>query len=312
MSESKDRDRDIERRYAAIRTNRGGGQWRAPHKPLLLAWSIARCLQGLERIVPFDFAEPRIVALLDAFGPHRRNRGGAEYPFWYLKNDERLWEIDAPGGDPSNKIRRPTSRRLRELGVRAGLSEDDYAHFRANPRTAWRTAARLIDLHFPESLRDAVLSAAGFDRMEPPPDADAALSLRAPDLRLRRRVLEIYGGRCAVCGFGITVSDYPAALAAAHPRWRSHAGPADPRNALCMCAVHRAAFDAGGFTLKRRGDILIAIVSSAVRGPSRQAVRRHHFEPITVPDAPDARPEQSYIDWHNREVFRTPDELETA
>ena len=308
MSESK--DIDIERRYAAIRTH-GSGEQRAPHKPLLLAWSIARCIQGLERLVPFEFAQPRRVAMLDAFGPHRRNRARAEYPFWHLKNDERLWEIDAPIAGMVDEIAQPSARRLRELGVRAGLSEDDYAHFRANPRTAWRTAARLIDLHFPESLRDAVLSAAGFDQAEPP-DSDAALSLRAPDLRLRRRVLEIYGGRCAVCGFGITVSDCPAALAAAHPRWRSHAGPADPRNAVCLCAVHRAAFDAGGFTLKRRGGLLVAIVSSAVRGPSRQAIRRHHLEPITVPDAPDARPEQSYIGWHNREVFRTPDELETG
>ena len=307
MSESQ--DRDIERRYAGINTYRSGGR-RAPHKPLLLAWSIARCLRGEERLVPFAFAQPRVVAMLDAFGPHRRNRRGAEYPFWRLKNDERLWEIDAPSADLVNEVGQPSPRRLRELGVRAGLSSDDYAYFFANPRTAWRVAARLIDDHFPESLRDAVLSAAGFDRADPP-DADGvpALSLRTPDLRLRGRVLEIYGERCAVCGFGMTVSGCPAALDAARLRWRSYAGPADPRNALCLCAVHRAAFDAGGFTLRRRGDLLVAIVSSAVRGPSRQALRRHHDSPIAVPDAPDARLEQSYVDWHNREVFRTPDEL---
>ena len=306
MSESQ--DRDIESRYAGLRINRRWG--RAPHKPLLLAWSIARCLRGEERLVPFDFAQPRVVALLDAFGPHRSNRRGAEYPFWHLKNDKRVWEIDAPGSDLLNEIRPPAPRRLRELGVRAGLSEDDYDYFRANPRTAWRVAARLIDDHFPESLRDAVLSAAGFDQAEPPDvDGVPALSLRTPDLRLRGRVLEIYGERCAICGFGMTVSGYPAALAAVRLRWRSYAGPADPRNALCLCAVHRAAFDAGGFTLTRRGDILVAIVSSDVRGHSLQALRRHHDSPIAVPDSPDARPEQSYVRWHNEEVFRTPEEL---
>ena len=300
---------DMERRYSKIRTFRRGR--RAPHKPLLLAWSIARCLRGLERLVPFDLAERELTALLDAFGPHRSDRPGAHFPFWRLQNDEGVWEIDSPRPVRVDKNGQASRAELRALGVRAGLSADDCARFRADPATAWRVAARLIDGHFPESLRDAVLSAAGFDAVAPP---DAVIvSAKPPNLRFRRQTLEIYGGRCAVCGFGLTVSGRPAALAAAHLRWRSHDGDDDPRNAVCLCAVHRAALDAGGFTLiPGEGDSLIAIVSSAAGGHSIQALRRHHAKPIAIPYPPDLRPRQSRVRWHNQEVFRTPSELPTT
>lgn len=306
--------RDIEFRYSKIRISRRDNQ-RAPHKPLLLAWSIARCLRGLDRLAPFDLVERELTALLTAFGPHREGRPGAHLPFWHLKNDEGVWEIDSPRAVQVNKNRQPRVRDLRAFRVRAGLSAGDCAHFRANPEIAWRVAARLIDGHFPESLREAVLSAAGFDAVSPP--EASAVAVRAPDLRFRRRVLEIYGERCAVCGFGLTVGGHPTALDAALIRWRSHGGPpSDPRNGVCLCAVHRAAFDAGGFTIApREGDgRLIAVASNAAGGASIAAFRRHRDKPLAVLAAlpSDLRPDESHIRWHNQEVFRTPNELPAA
>ena len=301
--------RDIERRYSKIRIFRRADR-RAPHKPLLLAWSIARCLRGLDRLAPFDLAERELSALLAAFGPHRSDRPGAHFPFWRLQNDEGVWEIDSPRTVRVDKNGQAAAGELRELGVRAGLSAGDFAHFRANPASAWRAAARLIDAHFTESMRDSVLSAAGFDGVAPP-DADA-VSVKPPDLRFRRRMLEIYGARCAVCAFGLSASGLPTALDAALIRWRSHGGAFDPRNGLCLCAVHRAAFDAGGFTIAPRGGALVAFVSKDVSGPSESAMRRHHRKPLAIPPPPDLRPDELNIRWHNAEVFRTPDELEAV
>ena len=311
MAESN--DIDIERRFAGVQIYRRGGR-RAPHKPLLLAWSIARCLRGFDRLAPFELAERDLSALLNAFGPHRRDRRGAHFPFWRLKNDEGVWEIDSPRSVREDVNGQAGRRELRELGVRAGLSAGDYAYFRANPRTAWRVAARLIDDHFPESLRDAVLSAAGFDSVpEPDSAARGAISLRPPDLRFRRRVLEIYGARCALCAFQLDVSGFPTALDAARVQWRSHGGPAVPQNGLCLCAVHRAAFDAGGFTIAPRDGVLIAIVSDAASGASARALRdRHHEMPLSIIPPPESRPSEARLRWHNREVFRTPSQLETA
>ena len=300
--------RDIERRYSKIRISRRHNQ-RAPHKPLLLAWSIARCLRGLDRLAPFDLVERELSALLTAFGPHRPGRPGAHFPFWRLQNDEGVWEIDSPRTVRVDRNGQASASDLKANGVRAGLSQDDCAHFRANPAIAWRVAARLIGGHFPESLRDSVLSAAGFDAVAPP-DAAAIASLAPTDLRFRRRMLELYGARCAVCGFGLTVGGQPTALDIALIRWRSHGGPSDPRNGICLCAVHRAAFDAGGFTIAPRNGILTAIASNAAEGPSLTAFRRHHEKPLAIPT--DARPDESNIIWHNQEVFRTPNQLKTV
>ena len=305
---------DIERRYSKIRISRRDNR-RAPHKPLLLAWSIARCLRGLDRLAPFDMVERELTALLTAFGPHREGSPGAHFPFWRLQNDDGVWEIDSPRTVRVGKNGQASPSELKRLGVRAGLSAGDYVHFRANPEIAWRVAARLIDGHFPESLRDAVLSAVGFDAVAPP--EDAVVAARTPDLRFRRRVLEIYGARCAVCGFGLTVGGHPTALDAALIQWRSHGGPqSDPRNGVCLCAVHRAAFDAGGFTIApREGDgRLIAVISNAAGGTSIAAFRCHREKPLSIiPELPpDLRPDESHIHWHNQEVFRTPDELPAA
>ena len=310
---------DVRRRYAGVKIG-GSRSRRAPHKPLLLAWAIARCLRGLDRLAPFDLVEREFSALFAAFGPHRKGGPGAHFPFWRLQNDEGIWEIDKPCAVRVYKNGQASPADLRALGVRAGLSAGDYAHFRANPADAWRAASRLIGDHFPESMRDAVLSAAGFDAVDPP-DADVSVAVRPPDLRFRRRMLEIYGARCAVCGFGLTVGGHPTApiapiaIDAALIQWRSHGGPSDPRNGVCLCAVHRAAFDAGGFTIApREGDRrLVAIVSDAAAGASLAAFRRHNGKPLAIPAAlpPDLRPDESRIRWHNREVFKTPNDLPT-
>ena len=188
-------EKSVEERYASISLG-GKRNSRAPHKPLMLLWAIARCLQGKERIVSFDFASSRFMALLNAFGPHRVKRAGAEYPFWHLKNDDGVWEALSPTLD---EIPRPTMARLRKHDVRGGLSEADYALFQAKPEVAWKAASILIDRHFPESLRDALLSAAGFDLANHPPE-NATVSSRA----LRTRAFAAAFWKC-------TADDAPSA-----------------------------------------------------------------------------------------------------
>ena len=67
------------------------GDQRAPHKPLLLLYALARFSEG-RRDLLFSEVEPALRGLLDAFGAPRPAQH-PEYPFWRLQNDG-LWTLD--------------------------------------------------------------------------------------------------------------------------------------------------------------------------------------------------------------------------
>ncbi len=105
----------------------------------------------------------------------------------------------------------------------------------------------------------------------------------------RGAVLVAYGSACAVCDVG------PAALLNA-----SHIIPwaddpkrrADPRNGLCLCALHDRAFDRGLMTF----DVDLRLrLSAQLRDRAGSGVHAHAFvlqegRPLRLPDrfAPDA------------------------
>src|SRR5262249_28419328 len=72
-----------------------GGAERAPHKPLLVLYALARWSRGVQPDVPFADVDRDLTPLLREFGPPRR-RLHPEYPFWYLRNDG-VWVVQATG-----------------------------------------------------------------------------------------------------------------------------------------------------------------------------------------------------------------------
>jgi len=49
------------------------GDERAPHKPLLVLYALAKCLRGDARMVPFDVVDEDLRRLLLEFGPPRQS-----------------------------------------------------------------------------------------------------------------------------------------------------------------------------------------------------------------------------------------------
>jgi len=62
------------------------GEQRAPHKPLLLLYALARNRQDVDRFIPYTEVDERLRQLLIDFGPTRKSYH-PEYPFWRLQND---------------------------------------------------------------------------------------------------------------------------------------------------------------------------------------------------------------------------------
>lgn len=69
------------------------GDQRAPHKPLLLLYALARYARSEGRLIPYAEIDPALERLLFEFGPPRKAHH-PEYRFWHLQNDGG-W---APGG----------------------------------------------------------------------------------------------------------------------------------------------------------------------------------------------------------------------
>lgn len=83
-------DDQIIDRFANVTVWKGNGQ-RAPHKPLLILWSLARLQRGEDRLIPFAELDEPFKKLLRDFGPPRKSFH-PEYPFWHMQSDG-LWEI---------------------------------------------------------------------------------------------------------------------------------------------------------------------------------------------------------------------------
>ena len=93
------------------------------------------------------------------------------------------------------------------------------------------------------------------------------------DPRFRKRVLEAYDERCAVCEYDIRFGDRLLGLEAAHIRWHSHDGRDVVPNGPALCGVHHKALDLGAMGLQGKGGGFRVLVSGRVRGRS-PATRR--------------------------------------
>ena len=294
---------------------------RAPHKPLLALWAIARCLKGEPRLAPFDAVDKEFATLFTQFGPSR-SRPQASLPFWHMRNDG-IWELDrphlvsiTPGGSAHKSA-------LMEHSIRGGFDKETYDTLRNDAELAHQIAYLLLDAHFPPSLHDDILEAVGFGNAD---SASAPISqgtgpgvneeqaiygiarYRKRDSAFRAIVLDAYGHQCAVCRFAVKLDDSPIAIDAAHIRWHTANGPADVPNGLSLCATHHRLFDGGAFTILQ--DMSVRVSDFAKGHRADQILRQYDRKNLQIlPSYGEHRPRLEFLQWHNREVFRSPKDI---
>jgi putative restriction endonuclease len=119
----------------------------------------------------------------------------------------------------------------------------------------------------------------------------------------RERWLTAYEYRCAVCGFDVRLGTVSIALDAAHIFWHQAGGPDRESNGLALCVLHHKTFDLGAFTLNHEG---VLLVSDQVNGTVgvHEGLLRYHGQPVRAPQRSEWRPEQEFLAWHGREVFK--------
>jgi putative restriction endonuclease len=269
---------------------------RAPYKPLLLLHALARYQSGGDRLISFSELDERMQGIFRAFGPPRR-RYGTNYPFWYLQTDG-VWEVESADElrASKGKSREPTRTTLLEAHARGGLAPELYAALQGNPTLLRRVASHLLTAHFPDTLHEEILSAVGLQ---------LAVTRAVRNALFREHVLMAYEYRCAVCGFDARLVDSLIGIEAAHIMWHQAGGPGIPENGIAMCSLHHKLFDRGAFTVTP--DHRVEVSQQATGGPATHTyLIGFHAEPLWRPADPAVRPAADYVQWHRRQVFRTP------
>lgn len=299
---------ELNKKFQKISTNRSV---RAPHKPLLLLWSIGQCLKGNERMVSFATIEQELRRLMVEFGTsrHLENNDFARDPFWLLQND-KLWEISPRTSLPLGKNGRPSRQTLLAHDVVGGFRQDIFDSLKCNHNLALSIANMLIEQHFCDSLRPYILKTI-FDNeillgegilFQDSPLLQSIVWRRRRDSKFRQEVLRQYQFKCAVCAFSIEhPSDHYPALEAVHIQWHSHEGPDAITNGLALCSVHHELFDRGIFTIMPNSHI-IRFAAATLRWPATKKLHETCLK--TLPPRETYHPSAAYLNWHHEQVFQ--------
>jgi putative restriction endonuclease len=116
----------------------------------------------------------------------------------------------------------------------------------------------------------------------------------------RKLLLEIYEGRCALCG--LTFED---ALEASHLIPWSEATPKqrlDPRNGILLCATHHRLFDAGEITISRAGVVTYIDpnqTDGSYSNSDKFATVRLHGKKAFIPESVLHRPADQSLAHHH-------------
>lgn len=304
---------DFLRQLRKVKTWRRGNK-RAPHKPLLLLLMLGRIAHQRERLIPFRDVEGAFHELWSRFGPP--SRGLVQYPFNHLETDG-IWEIPRRPELPYMRKGQLRVTELRKHNVEGGFPREVAELLISSPELTLRAAQLLLDEHFPNSLHDEILEAAGLTfestissfpivGREPKERKRMVIFRRPRRLRFRREVLQAYEERCAICEFDLRINNELLGLEAAHIQWHSHRGPDDVSNGLALCLLHHRALDRGAVGLEASGDGFRVVVSSQVRWKSPAASQLVDFSGslIRSPRSRHHAPDRVRVRWHRTQVFR--------
>lgn len=264
---------------------------RAPHKPLLILYALGRAQRKEKRMVLYTEAKETLKQLIEDFGPPRLSR--PMYPFIYLCNDG-IWELEGEG--QINTKGHYSEKELSKKNVRGGFTEEIYSMLLQNPTLITANAQDLLEQNFPDSMHEDILGMVGlqlqFSRVKRNPE-------------FRKRILQAYEYSCAVCGFSVWLGQFPVSLEAAHIKWHQAGGPDTEDNGIALCTMHHKLLDRGVFTITPS---LKVQVSESAHGKSGfdEWLMRYHGSNLRLPVRPQYKPKSIYIDWHIREVFKSP------
>ena len=228
---------ELKEKILNLRTWKQGGV-RAPHKPLLLLYTLGRLVRNEPRLVSYAEAKDILKKLLIDFGPYRKVHYPG-FPFVRLSNDGSIWELN--GLKTLNTTKDWSDRQLIENNTFGGFTEEVYKLLCEDKNLVAELARLIFNHNFTDTFHQDILDQVGLDLEV------GTKTIRSPDFR--NRILRAYEYRYAVFGFNVQLTDTLVAVEAAHIKWHQAGGPDREENGIALCSMRHKLFDRGVFTL---------------------------------------------------------------
>lgn len=266
------------------------GEQRAPHKPLLILYALGRLQDSSPQFLSYQEVRGKLTRLLMDFGPIRKSYHPEE-PFVRLSKDG-IWDLSVE----REKIE-ISDKWLLNHDITGGFTDEVYSLFAKDKNLVREIVEIILNKHFPETIHEDILTAVGLNI--------AYGSNRVRDPKFRDKILRAYEYSCAVCGFNVRLGNNLVGVEAAHIKWHQAGGPDREENGVALCAIHHKLFDRGVFTITDSREI---VVSEEAHGTSgfTEWLMRYHGRSVRKPIHPEYIPDNAYINWHIKEVFRGP------
>jgi putative restriction endonuclease len=274
---------------------------RAPHKPLLILYALAQLQTNQKQWLDYRIVSEDLRRLLIDFGPYRKSYH-PEQPFVRLANDG-IWQLEAKGFTSSISIQdlNIKDKWLKTHDTMGGFNDDVFQLLKADKNLIREIAEMLLDMHFPESLHEDILSAVGLDISYSNTYTLTKVSKRDP--AFREKILRAYGYSCAVCGFNVRLGHKLVGVEAAHIKWHQAGGPDIENNGIALCSMHHKLYDLGVFTINTEHNIIVSQNAHGTQG-LEDWLLRYHSQKLTRPIQNSYTPELEFLDWNVREVFK--------
>ncbi len=281
------------------------GDQRAPHKPLLLLYALAKELKYSETKFEFSKIEDDLNELLNEFWKPRNARHSVENPFWRLQTD-KIWRVDYDWKLEKKNPDNISASWLRKQNAVGTFSPEISQEIKDNPDIARQAAQKLLDAHFSESLHQSILESTGLFYTGTFSNSKKSSKKARRNPKFRENVLHTYSYRCAICGFSLHMKTMPVGLEAAHIKWHQSGGPDTEDNGLALCATHHRLFDSGVMTLSQDYRIILSKWAYDPRDESN-FIDMHQKRILKLPRNKRHLPKMDYINWHRKEVFKEPE-----
>ncbi len=85
--------------------------------------------------------------------------------------------------------------------------------------------------------------------------------------------------------------------------WHQSGGPDTEVNGLALCSLHHKLSDRGAFTLSGNLEIMVSDRANGTQG-FEEWLMRFHGKKLSPPQRKTYAPDESFRDWHVREVFK--------